>query len=299
MTKNLDKEGLKSIVDNYDLYFIDLWGVIHNGIEIFKSSIEVLNELTKLDKEYILLTNAPRPNANVRIFIEKMGMDKKISTKVYTSGEAALDYLIANFKEKKFFHIGPSRDFSLFKTFEKNKINDLNKAEYLLCSGLFDVQDKELSFYKKLLAAHFKKIMVCTNPDLIVERGKVREFCAGSVAKVFEELGGKVEYFGKPYPEVYEKAFNNLKGKKVICIGDNLNTDIKGYISEDSGVTFTQGTLVDEGTWGTNKKILVASKRINTKDGNNIIWYIWELIITLSKVTLSTEAFSQVSDSVS
>ncbi len=160
MTKNLDKEGLKSIVDNYDLYFIDLWGVIHNGIEIFKSSIEVLNELTKLDKEYILLTNAPRPNANVRIFIEKMGMDKKISTKVYTSGEAALDYLIANFKEKKFFHIGPSRDFSLFKTFEKNKINDLNKAEYLLCSGLFDVQDKELSFYKKLLAAHFKKIMV-------------------------------------------------------------------------------------------------------------------------------------------
>ena len=82
MTKNLDKKGLKSIVDNYDLYFIDLWGVIHNGIEIFKSSIEVLNELTKLDKEYILLTNAPRPNANVRIFIEKMGMDKKISTKV-------------------------------------------------------------------------------------------------------------------------------------------------------------------------------------------------------------------------
>ena len=35
-----------------------------------------------------------------------------------------------------------------------------------------------------------------------------------------------------------------------------LNTDIKGYLSEDSGVTFTQGTLADEGTWGTNKKIL-------------------------------------------
>ena len=35
-----------------------------------------------------------------------------------------------------------------------------------------------------------------------------------------------------------------------------LNTDIKGYISRDSGTTFTQGTLVDEGTWGTNKKVL-------------------------------------------
>ena len=29
-----------------------------------------------------------------------------------------------------------------------------------------------------------------------------------------------------------------------------------GYISEDSGVTFTQGTLVDEGDWGTDKRIL-------------------------------------------
>ena len=70
--------------------------------------------------------------------------------------------------------------------------------------------------------------MICTNPDLVVDRGEVREFCAGVVAKIFEKLGGEVKYFGKPYPEVYEKAFNNLKGKKVICIGDNLNTDIKG-----------------------------------------------------------------------
>ena len=227
MTKNLDKEGLKSIVDNYDLFFIDLWGVIHNGIELYKSSIEVLNELTKINKEYILLTNAPRPNVNVRNFIEKMGVNKKISSKVYTSGEAALDYLSANFKEKKFFHIGPPRDFSLFEKFKKNKINDLNQAEYLLCTGLFDDRDKELSFYKKLLATHNKKIMVCTNPDLIVDRGKNREYCAGSVAKIFEELHGKVEYFGKPYAKVYSQA-TDIKNRKVLCIGDNLNTDIRG-----------------------------------------------------------------------
>ena len=35
-----------------------------------------------------------------------------------------------------------------------------------------------------------------------------------------------------------------------------VNTDIKGFISEDSGVTFTEGVLVDEGDWGTNKRIL-------------------------------------------
>ena len=68
--------------------------------------------------------------------------------------------------------------------------------------------------------------MIC-NPDLIVNRGNKIEYCAGSVAKVFEEIGGKVKYFGKPYPLVYEKSIDNI-GKSVLCIGDNLNTDIKG-----------------------------------------------------------------------
>ena len=69
--------------------------------------------------------------------------------------------------------------------------------------------------------------MICTNPDLIVDRGEKREFCAGSVAKSFEEIKGKVIYFGKPYPPVYNLSIN-IKNKKVLCIGDNLNTDIKG-----------------------------------------------------------------------
>ena len=69
--------------------------------------------------------------------------------------------------------------------------------------------------------------MVCTNPDLIVDRGELREYCAGSVAKVFEDMGGKVEYFGKPYLNVYNLA-TKIGNKKVLCVGDNLDTDIKG-----------------------------------------------------------------------
>ena len=65
------------------------------------------------------------------------------------------------------------------------------------------------------------------DPDLIVDRGETREYCAGSVAKVYEGLGGKVKYFGKPYPMIYQKS-SNPENKKVLCIGDNLNTDIKG-----------------------------------------------------------------------
>ena len=93
MTKNLDNEGLRSIVDNYDLFYIDIWGVVHNGVNIFKDSIKVLNEILKLKKDFVLLTNAPRPNENVKKFCEKLGMDKKLSNHIFTSGEAAKKYL--------------------------------------------------------------------------------------------------------------------------------------------------------------------------------------------------------------
>tara|TARA_B100000767_G_scaffold119421_1_gene113960 strand:- start:202 stop:546 length:345 start_codon:yes stop_codon:yes gene_type:complete len=69
--------------------------------------------------------------------------------------------------------------------------------------------------------------MICTNPDLIVDKGNKRELCAGSVALVFEKMGGEVTYFGKPFPAVYNQSIDN-KDKKILSIGDNLNTDIKG-----------------------------------------------------------------------
>ena len=227
MTKNLDQTGLKSIVDSYDLFFIDIWGVVHNGIKLYDNSIEVLENLSNLNKEFILLTNAPRPSSTVVNFLKKMGLNKFFEN-VFTSGEAALKYLIKDLKNKKFFHIGPStRDFDLFKSFEKNKVLNIKDADYLLCSGLFDDHSDDLNYYKSLFSEHISKKMICTNPDLIVDRGDKREYCAGSVAKIFEEIKGEVIYFGKPYPPVYNLS-SETKNKKVLCIGDNLNTDIKG-----------------------------------------------------------------------
>ena len=227
MTKDINDIGLKSIADKYDLFFIDIWGVVHNGIRINNNATQTLSELKRLNKEFILLTNAPRPNQNVKSFLLKMGLNELFASKVYTSGQAALNYLNLNYKSKSFFHIGPQRDFDLFKGFEKNKNKNIKNAEYLLCTGLFDDYDKDLDYYKDILNLEVKKIMICTNPDLIVDKGETREYCAGSVAKIFEEIGGKVEYFGKPYSNVYNLAAK-IENKKVLCIGDNLNTDIKG-----------------------------------------------------------------------
>ena len=226
MAKNLDHLGIKSIVDGYDLLFIDLWGVVHNGIKLYDSSIEVLENLTKIKKDFILLTNAPRPNKTVIDFLKNIGL-KKYFEKVFTSGEAAQKYLVNQLDEQKFFHIGPPKDYDLFKNIEKNNVLNIEDADYFLCTGLFENHENDLNYYKNLFSKYISKKMICTNPDLIVDRGEQREYCAGSVAKSFEEIKGKVIYFGKPHPPVYNLS-TNISNKRVLCIGDNLNTDIKG-----------------------------------------------------------------------
>jgi HAD superfamily hydrolase (TIGR01459 family) len=227
MTKNLDNEGLKSIIKNYDILYIDLWGVVHNGISLHKNAIKALEKITEANKKYVLLTNAPRPNKTVNAFLEEMGMSETIRKKVYSSGEVALNYLKKNHLNEMFYHVGPPKDFDLFVEFGNNKRKNIKESSYLLCTGLIEGHDEDLNYYKELFKDHTDKKMICTNPDLIVDRGNKRELCAGSIALVFEKIGGKVMYFGKPFPEVYNQSIDNKK-KKVLSIGDNLNTDIKG-----------------------------------------------------------------------
>ena len=93
MPKNLDDLGLKSVANSYDVFFIDIWGVLHNGLSLHQTSVNVLDELEKLNKKYVLLTNAPRPNETVIKFLKKMWLDEDKCRKVYTSGESALKYL--------------------------------------------------------------------------------------------------------------------------------------------------------------------------------------------------------------
>ena len=91
---------------------------------------------------------------------------------------------------------------------------------------MYDDKLNDLNFYRNLLSEHTKKKLICTNPDLTVHRGEKEEFCAGYIAKIFEELGGEVIYYGKPHKEIYEFCFNS--DEKVLAIGDNLRTDIRG-----------------------------------------------------------------------
>jgi len=218
-------KGVSEIQSKYQCFFIDLWGVVHNGIELYPEAIEVLENLNKIKKRFVLMSNAPRPSKSVQKYLLNLKMKETFIKKVFTSGEAALEILRNNVYGKKFYHLGPERDKDLLEGFETNKTS-IEKCEFILCTGLFDDKKNSLGYYKKILEKFTKTKMVCTNPDLIVYRGSQKEYCAGSIAKVFEEIGGSVAYVGKPYPDIYN--FCKKKGEKVLVIGDNIHTDIKG-----------------------------------------------------------------------
>ena len=216
---------LSDIFDNYDTFVIDLWGVIHNGVVLNSKAINVVEQLNKNSKKVVFLSNAPRPSSKVINFLLKMNMNKKYLSNVMTSGEAAMYAINNNQFGKSFYHLGPSRDTSVFEKVKDSK-TDLDSCDFILCTGLFDEHESDLGFYKRFLERHLSKKLICTNPDLTVHRGNVEELCAGSIAKVFEDLGGEVVYFGKPHKEVYNMCFKS--NEKVLAIGDNLRTDIKG-----------------------------------------------------------------------
>ena len=220
------KNGLREIFNNYEVLFIDLWGVIHNGISLNSGAIEVLDNLKKNKKKFVLMTNAPRPRKSVSKFLEKLNFNKSYYGNIFTSGDAALNALKSDSHGKNFFHIGPKRDMDLFFKFKEKKLNKIDNSEFILCTGLFENEENNLSYYKEVLKKNLNKKMVCTNPDLFVHRGNRKEYCAGSIAKIFEEMKGEVIYYGKPYPEIYKACINDEK--KVLVVGDNLNTDIKG-----------------------------------------------------------------------
>ena len=222
-TKIID--GLSQVHSKYDTFFIDLWGVVHNGVKLYPEAIKVLKNLNKLNKRFVLISNAPRPSKNVKNFLLQLKMEENLVENIFTSGEAALKSLQRNMYGKNFFHLGPSRDNSLFDGFEKNK-TELNSADFILCTGFLEGNDDSLSFYESLLKDYTHLKMVCTNPDLVVHRGEKKEYCAGTIAKIFDGLGGHVIYFGKPYPDIYN--FCIQKNERVLAIGDNIRTDIKG-----------------------------------------------------------------------
>mgnify|MGYP001241991692 FL=1 len=231
-------KGISEISDKFDVYFIDLWGVIHNGVQCYPEALKVLEKLKEQNKKIVLISNAPRPAAVVKVFLETIGLKSSGYDFLVTSGDITREYISLNSSKKNFYHLGPTRDIDLFKDLNVT-LTSKEECEEIICTGLVSDEEEKLQDYKTLLDFFLnKKIpLICANPDEVVARGEKIVFCAGALANQYKQEGGVVRYFGKPYSEIYSfalkkiRAHKDFKDKKEIntlVIGDNIKTDIKG-----------------------------------------------------------------------
>lgn len=227
--------GLNEIAENYEAVFCDVWGVMHNGRQAYAAASEALARYRQQGGHVVFITNSPRPHRGVETQLAELGVDGEAYDAIATSGDVTRA-LIAR-AEGPLYHIGPDRDHQLFEGLGVD-FAPLDEARSIACTGLVDDETEEPEDYRSLLesAAGRRLPLICANPDIVVERGERLIWCAGALARLYEELGGETLLAGKPHAPIYDLACELLAGiadreidrGRILAVGDGMPTDVKG-----------------------------------------------------------------------
>ncbi|MGJ8610685.1 MAG: TIGR01459 family HAD-type hydrolase [Octadecabacter sp.] len=251
------------ISDQYDVAFVDLWGCMHNGITAFADAVTAMQDYRKRGGVVVLVTNSPRPWDSVAKQISGMGVADDAWDAIATSGDSARAAMFRGIVGEKIYFMGEMpRDEDFFKplSISENPVEiqrvPLDQAEGIVCCGPFDTQaDLDVNRADFLHAKTNGLKLLCANPDIIVDRGETREWCAGALAALYTEMGGESLYFGKPHPPIYDLARRRyaaltgaLPDPRIIAIGDGIRTDVLGGQMEDIDTLFITGGLAAEET---------------------------------------------------
>jgi HAD superfamily hydrolase (TIGR01459 family) len=234
--------GLSALADRYDVLLCDVWGVIHNGVESFPAACAALVEWRTHHGPVILISNAPRPSADVVAQLDGLGVPREAWSAFVTSGDATRA-LLRERAPGPVWTVGPERDAVLYADLGL-AFSGPEDAAFISVSGLQDDEAEDPEDYRARLglAAERGLTLICANPDRVVQRGDRLIYCGGALADLYEGLGGAVLMAGKPYGPIYDLALAEaaaLKGgsvdrSRVLCIGDGVITDVKG--AHDQGL---------------------------------------------------------------
>lgn len=250
---------LDQISARYDALLVDLWGCLHNGFKPFREAVTALQHYRESGGKVLLLTNSPRPRPSVIRQLDKIGVPRGLYDDVAASGDAAQFALAAGAVGYNVYHLGPQRDLGFFDDLPQdllcgktiNRVT-LDRADGIVCTGLFDDDVESPDDYRAtFLAAKNRGLkLLCANPDIMVDKGDQRIYCAGALAQAYSDMGGESLYFGKPHPAIYDLAQQRLTAlgreidnERILAIGDGINTDIRGAIAEDMDSLFITGGL--------------------------------------------------------
>jgi len=254
--------GIAPIAGRYDGFILDLWGVLHDGAHPVPGAVEALHRLREAGKRIVILSNAPRRSASVIERIAEIGIARTLYDELLSSGEATWRWLKQGGPGgKMFFPIMAARDASMLDGLAFEKAESIETADFILNTGVESGNDKVEDFENILRAGAARGLpMVCANPDLVViHRGKA-EICAGAIALRYEQLGGPVQYFGKPHPPIYRDCFALLgvsDRRHILAVGDSLRTDIAGANAADiDGLLVLGGIHQEELTEGDLESVI-------------------------------------------
>lgn len=229
-------ERLRDVVGGVEVVLSDIWGVVHNGLESFPEACAALHNYRLQGGVVILITNAPRPADSVQRQLRKLGVADETYDAIVSSGDLTRNF-VADHPGKKLYWVGPERDSSIHRGLDP-AMSDLDSADYIICTGLFDDETESAEDYRPtLMAALARKVpLICANPDIVVERGDRLIYCAGAIAELYRELGGEVVFYGKPHRPIYERAMAlaaerrgaSAELRQVLAIGDSVRTDLTG-----------------------------------------------------------------------
>ncbi len=224
--------GLSQIAPDHDALICDVWGVVHDGSRHHPAAADALYRFKEKYGPVVLLTNAPRVPAEVAAQCASYGLPPDCYDAIVSSGGAAREELARRSATRTLalHYIGPDRDLPMIEGLDIRR-TDIAEADVSLAIGLRDDMTETPADYGNELAAMKARglTMLCANPDLVVHRGTKLVYCAGSLAKDYETLGGQVIYYGKPHLPVYQAALAAAGNpKRPLAVGDGLLTDIKG-----------------------------------------------------------------------
>jgi HAD superfamily hydrolase (TIGR01459 family) len=255
--------SLAEIGPRYRALFCDLWGCVHNGVAAYPAAVAALQAFRAAGGRVILVTNAPRPREPVARQLDRLGVPRDAWDDIATSGDAAQYAMLTGAVGRRVYHIGPEKDEAFFATFAEDIAAvaaheppvtrvPLDQAEGIVCTGPFDELTETPEDYRAtLLEAKARGLpMLCANPDIVVDFGDRRIYCAGAIAQAYDAMGGRSLYFGKPHPPIYDLARRRLAALDagisdgdILAVGDGPDTDLRGGLGEGLDVLFVTGGL--------------------------------------------------------
>lgn len=239
-----DAEFWNELDPKYRLILCDLWGVVHDGYRLFARAAERLRRWRSDGRFVVLITNAPRPADAVEAHLARLGLPEDAWDAIASGGESGIAALKALDTPVGF--VGTAADRAIIEP-KGVRIADDEQFTDLACTGVEEGRPHVDDYRGDLQRWAARDVhMHCLNPDRVVIHGGVPMVCAGALADAYEALGGRVTWYGKPYPAIYAHALGlggNPPKDEVLAIGDGLQTDILGAARNGLDVVYVTGGI--------------------------------------------------------